>query len=52
MKEEIAGNKHAVRWLQTIVRDARGDAEHLRFLYISYKPGEWAPSAVIDPKIY
>jgi hypothetical protein len=37
-KEKRAGTKHAVEWLQTIIRDARGGAEHLRFLYASYKP--------------
>jgi hypothetical protein len=37
-ERESAGTEHAMAWLQTIVRDARGDAEHLKFLYASYKP--------------
>jgi hypothetical protein len=39
-ERESAGTEHAVAWLQTIVRDARGDAEHLKFLYASYTPGK------------
>jgi hypothetical protein len=37
-QKEDAGTDHAVEWLQIILREARGDAEHLRFLYASYKP--------------
>jgi hypothetical protein len=38
-EEKRAGTEHAVEWLQTIIRAVRGDAEHLSFLYASYKPG-------------
>jgi hypothetical protein len=39
-EEKRVGTELAVEWLQTVVRDARGDANHLRFLYASYKLGE------------
>jgi hypothetical protein len=37
-QKNCAGADHAVEWLQIVLRDARGGAEHLRFLYASYKP--------------
>jgi hypothetical protein len=37
-QEKGVGTDHAVEWLQIILRDARGGADQLRFLYASYKP--------------
>jgi surface protein len=36
--ERDTGTKHAVEWLRIVIRKARGEAEHLKFLYASYKP--------------
>jgi hypothetical protein len=37
-RKQNAGTDHAVEWLQIVLREARGGAEHLGFLYAPYKP--------------